>query len=55
MACIFRDSQGVIMVVYLKEGRTINGAYYAEKLRRLRQENLKKRRGKMTRYSALAR
>ena len=30
-------------------GRTINGAYYAEYLRRLRQEIARKRRGKLTR------
>ena len=45
------------MVDYLEEGRTINGAYYAKELRRLRQEILKKRRGKLTRvfFFALAR
>ena len=36
------------MVDYLEGGRTINGAYYAEELRRLRQEIVKKRRKKMT-------
>ena len=30
MASIFWNSQGVIMVSYLEEGHTINGAYYAE-------------------------
>ena len=49
MASIFWDNQGVIMVDYLEEGRTINGAYYAEELRRLRQEIVRKRRGKLTR------
>ena len=49
MAPIFWDSQGVIMGDYLEEGRTINGVYYAEKkLRRLRQEIVKERRGKLT-------
>ena len=33
MASFFWDNQGVIMVDYLEEGRTINGAYYAEELR----------------------
>ena len=28
----FWDSQGIIMVDYLEEGRTINDAYYAEEL-----------------------
>ena len=32
MACIFWDSQAVIMVDYLEEGRMINDAYYAEVL-----------------------
>ena len=36
------------MVGYLKEGRTINGAYYAEELRRLRQDMVQKRSGKLT-------
>ena len=48
MASIFWDSQDVIMVDYLEEGHTINGAYYAEKLRRLHQKTVKKRRVKMT-------
>ena len=38
MASIFWDSQGVIMVDYLEEGCTINGAYCAEELRQLHQE-----------------
>ena len=49
MASIFWDCQGIIMVDYLEEGRAINGDYYAEVLRRLRQEIVKKRRGKLTR------
>ena len=32
MALIFWDSQGVIMIDYLEQGRLINGAYYAGKL-----------------------
>ena len=36
------------MIDYLEEGRTINGAYYAEGLRRLRQGIVKKRRWKLT-------
>ena len=47
MAFIFWDSQGIIIVDYL-EDQTINGAYYAEELRRLHQEIVKKRRGKLT-------
>ena len=48
MASIFWDSQGVIMADYLEEGRTINSAYHAQELRRLRQEIVKKRRGNLT-------
>ena len=48
MASIFLDSQGVIMIDYPVQGRTINGAYYAGKLRRLCQEITRKRRGKPT-------
>ena len=38
MVSILLDSQGVIMIDYLEQGRTINSAYYAGKLRQLRQE-----------------
>ena len=48
MASIFWDNHGVIRVDYLEEGRTINGAYCAEELRWLRQETVRKRRGKLT-------
>ena len=37
MASIFWDSQGVIMIDYLEQSSTINGAYHADELRRLRQ------------------
>ena len=43
MASIFWDSQGMIMVDYLEQGRTINRGYYAGKLRGLRQEITRKR------------
>jgi hypothetical protein len=33
---IFFDIQGIIMVDYLEQGRTIYGSYYAEELRRVR-------------------
>ena len=48
MASICWDSQGVIMIDYLEQGCTINGAYYAGELKRLRQEIARKRRGKLT-------
>ena len=49
MASIFLDSQGVRMTDYLEQGLTINSAYCAGKLRRLRQQIERKRRGKLTR------
>ena len=49
MTSVFWDSQGVIMIDYLEQGRTINGAYHAAELRRLCQEIGRKRRGKLTR------
>ena len=36
------------MIDYLEQGRTINGANYAGKLRQLSQEITRKRRGKLT-------
>ena len=36
------------MVDYLEEGRKINDAFYAEERRRLRQEIMRKWRGKLT-------
>ena len=53
MASIFGDSQGVILNDYLEQGRTINGAYYAGELRRLRQEIARKRQGKLNLYVPL--
>ena len=49
MASVFLDSQGVIMIDYLQQDRTINGANYAAELLRLRQEIARKRSGKLTR------
>ena len=42
MASIFLDSQRVIVIDYLKQGRKISGAYYAGKLRLLRHEIARK-------------
>ena len=44
MASIFWDSQGVIMIDYLEQGCTINGAYYAGKSKGLGKEITRKRR-----------
>ena len=39
MASIFWNSQGVIMIDYLEQGRTINGAYYAGESQERGEEN----------------
>ena len=49
MGFIFWVRQGVIVVDYFQKGCTIDGAYYAEELRRLRLGILRKSRGKKTR------
>ena len=49
MVSVFSDSQGVNMVNYLEQGRSINGAYNAAEMRRLRQKIARKRRGKLAR------
>ena len=43
MASIFLDSQELIMIDYLEQGRTLNGAYYAGELRWLQQDIARKR------------
>ena len=48
MASIFLDSQELIMIDYLEQGRTLNGAYYAGELRWLQQDIARKRWGKLT-------
>ena len=47
MVSILRNSQGVIMIDYLQQGRTMNGIYYAGEWW-LRQEIARKRQGKLT-------
>jgi hypothetical protein len=47
MASIIWDSQGIIMIDFLEQGRTINGTYYANELRHLRQKIARKRSGKL--------
>ena len=42
MSPIFWDSQGVIKVDYLDQGCMTNGAHYAEELRQLHQEIVRK-------------
>ena len=55
MVPIFWDSQGVILIDYIGQGRTTNGAYYAGKLRGLRQNRKKEARKTDLRCSSLAR
>ena len=43
------------MVNYFDEGHTINGAFYAEELKRLHQEIVMRRKGKLTRCVLLLR
>jgi histone-lysine N-methyltransferase SETMAR len=47
MASIFWDSKGILMIDYLEKGNTINGEYYANELRQLRDILKIKRRGKL--------
>jgi hypothetical protein len=44
----FWDSQGIMLIDYREQGRTINGTCYADELGRLRQEIARKRRGNLT-------
>ena len=53
MASILWNSQGVIMIDYLVQGRTINDAFYEGKLRQLHPEISRKRRGKLTKGDLL--
>jgi len=43
MATVFGDSQGVIYIDYLEEGKTVTGLYYAELLGRFAAELQKTR------------
>ena len=54
MASVFWESQGVIVIDYLEQGRTINGAYYAGEMRWLRQDMARKRQKTDLPCSALA-
>ena len=51
MASVFWDAKGVVFVDYLPKGKTINGEYYANLLRQLRQAIKAKRPGKLTKGS----
>ena len=45
MASVFWDAQGLLLVDYRQKGYAVNGQYYSDLLRRLR-ENIKKKRPK---------
>ena len=49
MALVFWDSQGVIMIDYLEQGRTINSALLCRRVRPLHMEISRQRRVKLTR------
>ncbi|XP_067660295.1 histone-lysine N-methyltransferase SETMAR-like [Haliotis asinina] len=49
MATIFWDSKGVIHIDYLPHGTTMNGEYYANLLKQVRQSIKEKQRGKIRR------
>ena len=48
MASVFWDAKSIVFIDYLQKGKTINGEYYAELLRELRQAIKSKRPGKLT-------
>ena len=48
MASVFWDAKGIVLIDYLQKGHTINGEYYANLLRQLREAIKSKRRGKLT-------
>jgi [histone H3]-lysine36 N-dimethyltransferase SETMAR len=48
LASIFWDSQGIIMIDFLRGGRTITGEYYATLMEKLRISIREKRRGKLS-------
>lgn len=47
MASVFWDAEGILLIDYLDKGETINGRYYANLLRQLREAIKSKRRGKL--------
>lgn len=49
LASVFWDKDGIILIDYLEQGRTITGAYYTELLTKLRKKIVEKRRGKLAR------
>ena len=49
MASVFWDREGILLIKWLPEGRTVNSQYYCEVLRELREAIKNMRRGKLTR------
>jgi len=53
MATVFWDREGILLIEWLPEGRTINAQYYCEILERLREKIKSERRGRITRGTVL--
>ena len=49
MASVLWDQEGVVLVNFLEDQKTVTGFYYAEVLRKFRTELAKKRPGKLHR------
>ncbi|UYV62215.1 hypothetical protein LAZ67_1008243 [Cordylochernes scorpioides] len=49
MVSVFWDSEGVLLLDFLNKGQTINGNYYANLVKQLREAIKEKRRGKLSR------
>lgn len=49
MASVFWDIEGVLMIDYMEQGKTVTGAYYATLINQLRSTIKQKRRGKLSR------
>jgi histone-lysine N-methyltransferase SETMAR len=47
LASVFWDKDGIILLYFLEQGRTITGAYYSELLNKLHKKIREKRRGKL--------
>ena len=47
MATVFWDSEGVILIDYLENQRTVTGVYYAEVLRELKDALIENLKGKL--------
>ena len=48
MASVFWDAKGIVFIDYHQKGNTINGEYYANRLKQLRKAIKVKRHGQLT-------